>query len=82
MKYKLYMDRDILNALRTGLLDKAHIYTLPEHVLADTIALNTWGTNVIEGNTLTLKEDTQFVVEGKSVGGKTVRDVMETIQHN
>lgn len=55
----------------------------PESVrsLRDAIALEwTYHSNAIEGNTLTLKE-TKVVLEGITVGGKSVREHLEAINH-
>src|SRR5690625_197058 len=40
----------------------------------------TYNTNAIEGNTLTLNE-TKVVLEGITVGGKTLREHLEVINH-
>lgn len=40
----------------------------------------TYNTNAIEGNTLTIKE-TKIVLEGITVGGKTMREHLEVINH-
>ncbi len=40
----------------------------------------TYNSNAIEGNTLTLKE-TKVVLEGITIGGKTMREHLETINH-
>ena len=54
---------------------------LPEEVWKRTGALNTWGTNAIEGNTLTQREVEILLLEDRSVGNRPLVDVMETIQH-
>ena len=41
----------------------------------------TYNSNAIEGNTLTLKE-TKVVLEGITIGGKTMREHLEAINHN
>lgn len=57
---------------------------LPEHSVAslhDKIALEwTYHSNAIEGNTLTLRE-TKVVLEGITVGGKSMREHFEAINH-
>ena len=40
----------------------------------------TYNSNAIEGNTLTINE-TKVVLEGITVGGKTMREHMEVINH-
>ena len=41
----------------------------------------TYHSNAIEGNTLTLKE-TKVALEGITVGGKTMREHLEAINHS
>lgn len=57
---------------------------LPCHTeasLRDKLALEwTWHSNAIAGNTLSLRE-TKVVLEGIAVGGKTLREHMEAINH-
>lgn len=57
---------------------------LPAHTLAslrEALALEwTYHSNAIEGNTLTLRE-TKVVLEGITVGGKTLREHFEAINH-
>lgn len=57
---------------------------LPPHTIAslrDKLALEwTYHSNAIEGNTLTLRE-TKVVLEGITVGGKTLREHFEAINH-
>jgi len=43
--------------------------------------LDTWGTNAIEGNTLTWKEVESLLIKDQSVGNRPLRDVLETLQH-
>ena len=58
---------------------------LPEHTLKslqEKIALEwTYHSNAIEGNTLTLKE-TKVALEGITIGGKSVKEHLEAINHN
>jgi Fic family protein len=75
------MDRHILNRLRERMLDRGPIRNLPEKTLQESFILNTWGTNAIEGNTLTLDEVTRVIESGMTVPNHTVRDLMETVQH-
>ena len=44
--------------------------------------MNTWGTNAIEGNTLTLEEVAIIIEKGLTVPNRPVRDLLETVQHN
>ncbi len=76
------MDRYILNKLRERLLDRGSIRNMPEKTLQETLILNTWGTNAIEGNTLTLKEVTRIIETGTTVSNRPVKDLIETVQHS
>ncbi len=71
----------ILEELRRELLTRTPLDDLPEEVWKRTGALNTWGTNAIEGNLLTRSDVEQLLLEQKSVGGRTLADVLETTQH-
>jgi Fic family protein len=57
---------------------------LPQHTLKslhDHWVLEwTYNSNAIEGNTLTLKE-TKVVLEGITIGGKSMREHFEVINH-
>ncbi len=67
--------------LRRQLLDRCPLTALPEPVLRATAALNTWGSNAIEGNGLTLEDVDRIVLEDLTPGGRSVGDVLETVQH-
>ncbi len=75
------MERDILRKLREKVLDRGPVRCLPDKTLQETFILNTWGTNAIEGNTLTLDEVTTVIEKGMTVSNRPVRDLLETIQH-
>ncbi len=75
------MNRHILNRLRERMLDRGSVRNMPEKTLQESYILNTWGTNAIEGNTLTLDEVTKVIESGMTVPNRPVRDLMETIQH-
>jgi len=75
------MNESILFRLRDALLTRTSLDHLPEDVWKRSSALNTWGTNAIEGNTLTWKEVERLLLEDLSVGNKPLRDVLETLQH-
>lgn len=81
MLYALWMNEIILDRLRDALLTRTSLDRLPEDVWKRSSALNTWGTNAIEGNTLTWKEVERLLLEDKSIGNRPIRDVLETIQH-
>lgn len=57
-------------------LPKHTVQSLREHLLLEW----TYTSNAIEGNTLTLSE-TRVVLEGMTVGGKTMREHLEVINH-
>ena len=71
----------ILAELRHELLTRAPLDALPPRVWRRTGALNTWGTNAIEGNTLSRKDVERILLEGRSVANRPLPDVLETIQH-
>jgi len=75
------MNESILTSLRDTLLTRAPLDRLPDDVWKRTSALNTWGTNAIEGNTLTWHEVEKLLLEERSVGNRPIRDVIETMQH-
>ena len=75
------MTDPILSELRDALLTRAPLDTLSPAVWRRTGALNTWGTNAIEGNTLTRKDVERILLEGRSVSNRPLPDVLETIQH-
>lgn len=72
----------ILDGLRRALLDRGPLAALPEGVWKRTSALNTWGTNAIEGNTLARDEVERLLLEEHVAKGAPVRDVLETVQHD
>ena len=75
------MDESILTALRDCLITRASLESLPEDVWKRASALNTWGTNAIEGNTLTWRDVEVLLIEHRSVGNRPIGDVLETLQH-
>src|SRR3989442_1441571 len=81
MGYKHGMLEAILAELRHELLTRAPLDALPPRVWRRTGALNTWGTNAIEGNTLSRKDVERILLEGRSVANRPLPDVLETIQH-
>src|SRR5690625_1034901 len=66
--------KDILDANRS--LSKYTLASLREKLLLEW----TYHSNAIEGNTLTINE-TKVVLEGITVGGKTIREHLEVINH-
>src|SRR5437867_722380 len=81
MVYDQHMLETILTELRHELLTRSPLDALPPGVWRRTGALNTWGTNAIEGNTLTRKDVERILLEGRSVSNRSLPDVLETIQH-
>src|SRR2546422_6267751 len=86
LKYNIWymtiaMLETILTELRHELLTRSPLDALPPGVWRRTGALNTWGTNAIEGNTLTRKDVERILLEGRSVSNRSLPDVLETIQH-
>ncbi len=75
------MDEHILSQLREKMLDRGSLRNMPEKTLQESFIFNTWGTNAIEGNTLTLDEVTTVLESGMTVPNRPVRDLLETIQH-
>jgi Fic family protein len=76
------MNEIILGSLRDTLLTRTSLDHLREDVWKRSSALNTWGTNAIEGNALTWKEVKRLLLEDKSIANRPIRDVLETIQHD
>lgn len=75
------MEQAILEPLWRGLLTRTPLDAIPESVRKRTGALNTWGTNAIEGNTLSREDVERILLEERSVPNRPLRDVMETVQH-
>jgi Fic family protein len=75
------MKYSILLELRQSLLTRCPLPVLPESVWKRTGALNTWGTNAIEGNTLTWRDVERVLLEQRCVGNRPIPDVLETLQH-
>jgi len=71
----------ILGSLRQELLTRTSFHDIPEGVWKRMGALNTWGTNAVEGNTLNWKDVEKLILERRSVAGKPLGDVLETVQH-
>lgn len=69
---------DLMDALHARIpsLDR-----LPDRIWRHNAALNTWGTNAIEGNTLTRRDVERLLFQDKTPGGRTLADVAETVQH-
>jgi len=74
------MNYDILKDLRQELLSRGSFDTFPEGVWRTVGALNTYGTNAIEGNTLTQDEVERVIIERLGVE-RPINDVLVTIQH-
>src|SRR6058998_3909536 len=76
------MLEDILQGLRAELLTSGPLDTIPDPVWKRTSALNTWGTNAIEGNTLTWSDVEKLLLEQRGVSNRPVPDILETIHHD
>jgi fido (protein-threonine AMPylation protein) len=74
------MKQSILDNLRSELLNRGSFDTFPVEVWKASSSLNTYGTNAIEGNTLTQEEVDQVII-GRQGVKKPINEVMETIQH-
>jgi Fic family protein len=81
MLLHITMNESILFRLRDALLTRTSLDRLPEDVWKRSSALNTWGTNAIEGNTLTWKDVERLLLQNQSVGNRPLPDVLETLQH-
>jgi Fic family protein len=75
------MRQSILDALRTELLTRSPLASLPDSLWKRMGALNTWGTTAIEGNTLSWRDVERLLLQDLSVAGRPLRDVLETLQH-
>ncbi|MBS1263355.1 MAG: hypothetical protein MAG715_00531 [Methanonatronarchaeales archaeon] len=75
------MDNSILTDLRDAFLDRGGLDAVPESAWRRVAALNTWGTNAVEGSTITREEAERLVLDGESVGGHPMPEVLETVQH-
>lgn len=81
----LLMFMNLQNKLQVIDEKQAELFRLPEklhHSFDEDFRLNfTYHSNAIEGNTLTLME-TKVVLEGITIGGKTLREHFEVINHH
>ena len=75
------VDIPMLKGLRDALDAHGPLQALPDAVVKRMAAVNTWGSNGIEGNTLTLGEVLRILERGTSVGGHPVWELLETVQH-
>ena len=75
------MNERILVALRDAFLSRHSLESLPDAVWKRAGALNTWGTNAIEGNTLTRRDVEKLLLDEANMPGRPLRDVLETVQH-
>lgn len=72
----------IFPGLHGALLERGPLADLPDAVWKRTSALNTWGTNAIEGNILGYAEVEALLLQEQVTRGAPVRDVVETLQHD
>lgn len=82
--FKIYLNDDYFDEvkkLNNKLNSKRPIPKATLQSLKDAINLEwTYNSNGIEGNTLTLRE-TQIVLEGITIGGKSIKEHLEVINH-
>ncbi|MGA1820587.1 MAG: Fic family protein [Thermoplasmatota archaeon] len=71
-----------MNGLRSALLNRIDLSTIAENIWKRSSALNTWGTNAIEGSTINWKEAQSILLDQRTPANRPVRDVLETIQHD
>ncbi len=71
----------ILEVLREELLAHGKLQSHPGTVWRPLAAINTWGSNAIEGNSLGLGQVQQILAQGKSVPGHPMWELLETVQH-
>jgi Fic family protein len=76
------MREPILDGLRARLLSRGPLQAIPDAVWQRFAAVNTWGSNSIEGNTLPLGDVQRILLEGKSVGGHPLWETLETVHHH
>ncbi len=69
-----------MDNLRDALLSRGPFDTFPDRVWKAASSLNTYGTNAIEGNTLTHDEVDRVILDRTGVR-KPMNDIMETVQH-
>ncbi len=75
------MRKTILEGLRSAFLTRCSLDSMPEAIWKSMSSLNTYGTNAIEGNTLTLDE-VESVLLGSTGVERPISDIMETVQHD
>ena len=75
------MNEIILNEMRSFLFDRTSLETLPDSIWKRTAALNTWGTNAIEGSTISYDDAQRILLDHLTPDGKPIADVTETLQH-
>lgn len=80
MNIAITMDKTILECLRSQFLSRESLDTLPQTIWKGIGSLNTYGTNAIEGNTLTRDEVEAVLLDSQGVK-KPISDILETIQH-
>ena len=67
--------------MRSKLIERTSLNSLPDTVVKTAASLNTWGTNAIEGSTISRKDADRILQDGETPGSKPLRDVLETVQH-
>lgn len=75
------VNENILKSLRSELLERTSLGNLPDSVWKKIGAVNTYGTNALEGNTLTLSEVERVIFDNRTPRNKPATEVAETVQH-
>lgn len=75
------MNKIILESLRKELLERGSLDTFPNQIWKDISALNTYGSNAVEGNSLTQEEVQKVLLEHEGVK-RPIHDILETVQHD
>lgn len=71
----------VQDLLRSELLSHGALRSHPDTLWRKIAAINTWGSNAIEGNTLSLRQVQQILAHGKTVPGHPKWEALETVQH-
>lgn len=75
------MEQSILIGLRDSFLERSSLADLPDRIWLDIGAHVTYGTNAIEGGTVTQEEVRKIIVDGVGVAGRPMSEILETVQH-
>ena len=73
------MEEIILNLMRAKLLERTSLDNLPDSIWKKIAVLNTWGTNAIEGSTISRKDADRILLENKTQ--RTFRLLSPSLEH-